>query len=304
MKSLDDITLAQQERLAFIDFSLNYFGEISRADLIKRFQTGLAAATRDFATYKEYAPANLELIHQSKSYHRTDEFKPLFVHEADKVLASLAGGFSNGLSSFGDNSQVCIDAPQLNKPSTNILSAVMRAISQKGLLSIEYVSLSSGLTSRTIVPHSLANNGSRWHVRAYDRMTSSFRDFVITRIKAAQLEKGDVEISKESVSADKQWNRIVDLTFIPHPNAKFPEAVELDYAMVNGRLEVECRAALAGYLLNRWNVDCSSNHHLDPNLYQLALKENAALFGVENARLAPGYQDKNVGKPMLGETSE
>jgi hypothetical protein len=43
---------AQQDRLAFIDFSLQYFGHVARTDLIQRFQTGLAASTRDFSTYK------------------------------------------------------------------------------------------------------------------------------------------------------------------------------------------------------------------------------------------------------------
>lgn len=293
MKNLDDLPHAQKERLAFIDFCLNYYGEISRADLIARFQTGLAAATRDFTTYKEFAANNLELNHQTKSYHRTDRFIPLFKHEAEEVLASLTRGFGNGLAALSEASQVCIEAPQLNKPLTDILSAVMRAISQKALLDIEYASLSSGVSHRVIVPHSLANNGSRWHIRAFDRSSQSFRDFVITRIKTAKLINDGVEASRESIAADKQWNRIVDLTFIPHPNAKYPQAIELDYAMVDGQLEVECRAAMAGYLLHRWNVDCSKNNQLDAMQYQLALKDEAVLYGVDSAYLAPGYQDKN-----------
>lgn len=289
MKNLDDLPHAQKERLAFIDFCLNYYGEISRADLIARFQTGLAAATRDFTTYKEFAATNLELNHQTKSYHRTDRFIPLFKHETEEVLASLTRGFGNGLAALSEASQVCIEAPQLNKPSIDILSAVMRAISQKALLNIGYVSLSSGVSHRVIVPHSLANNGSRWHIRAFDRSSQSFRDFVITRIKTAKLINDGIDASRESIAADKQWNRIVDLTFIPHPQAKYPEAIELDYAMVNGRLDVECRAALVGYLLNRWNVDCSINRILDPNQYQLALYAREAVYGVENIKLAPGY---------------
>ena len=46
MKNVQHLSYAQRERLAFIDFSLNYFGEISRSDLNNQFQTGLAAATR------------------------------------------------------------------------------------------------------------------------------------------------------------------------------------------------------------------------------------------------------------------
>lgn len=290
MKKLEQLPHAQRERLAFIDFSLSYFGEITRADLIAKFQTGLAAATRDFATYKEFAPCNLELIHQSKSYHRTDQFVPLFEHDPDTVLVSLARGFGDGLASQLETSQVCVQAQQLNKPSTDILSAVMRAIHKKTALKIKYVSLSSGNSTRSIVPHSLANNGSRWHVRAYDRSTSSFRDFVLTRIKSASLALNEVDSIKGSISADKQWNRIVDLTLTPHPKAKHPEAIELDYGMIKGKLHVESRAALAGYLLNQWNVDCSSTFQLDPNQYHLALEENAAIYGVETANLAPGYE--------------
>lgn len=293
MKNLQHLSHAQRERLAFIDFSLNYFGEISRSDLNNRFQTGLAAATRDFSTYKELAPDNLELIHQSKSYHRKSQFKPLFGHDPVQILHSLARGFGNGLSSLSEPNQLCIEAPQLNKPSADVLSEVMRAIKRKQLLKISYVSLSSGHSCRIIVPHSLANNGSRWHIRAYDRVTSSFRDFVITRIKSVTLLGDEMYVGKESISADKQWNRIVDLTLIPHPNSSYPEAIELDYDMAHGQLDVECRAALVGYLLNRLNVDCSQSYHMDSTYYQLALKENAALFGVENAHLAPGYQENN-----------
>ncbi|MEQ5160654.1 WYL domain-containing protein [Proteus terrae] len=298
MKNLDDLPHAQKERLAFIDFCLNYYGEISRVDLIARFQTGLAAATRDFTTYKEFAVNNLELNHQTKSYHRTNRFIPLFKHETEEVLASLTRGFGNGLAALSEASQVCIEAPQLNKPSTDILSAVMRAISQKALLDIEYVSLSSGASHRVIVPHSLANNGSRWHIRAFDRSSQSFRGFVITRIKTAKLINDVIEASRESIAADKQWNRIVDLTFIPHPKAKYPQAIELDYAMVDGQLEVECRAAMAGYLLHRWNVDCSKNNQLDAMQYQLALKDEAVLYGVDSSYLAPGYLQNNKHKDV------
>lgn len=290
MKNLDDLPHAQKERLAFIDFCLNYYGEISRADLIARFQTGLAAATRDFTTYKAFAANNLELNHQTKSYHRTDHFFPLFKHETEEVLASLTRGFGDGLFALSETSQVCVGSSQLNKPSTEILSAVTRAIRRKTVLIIDYVSLSSGPSQRVIVPHSLANNGSRWHIRAFDRSSQSFRDFVITRIKSTQQIVDDINSQKESVSADKQWNRIVDLTFIPHPKAKYPQAIELDYGMGNGRLDVECRAAMAGYLLHRWGVDCSTGYQLDASEYQLALKENAVLYGVDSAYLAPGYK--------------
>ena len=60
--------------------------------------------------------------------------------------------------------------------------------------------------------------------------------------------------------------------------------------MTGGELKVEIRAALVGYFLRYWSVDCSRTHALDSNQYHLALKEVESIFGVENIQLAPGYQ--------------
>ena len=50
---LENLNHAQRERLAFIDFSLEFFGQIARADLIQKFGTGLASCTRDLSLYRE-----------------------------------------------------------------------------------------------------------------------------------------------------------------------------------------------------------------------------------------------------------
>ena len=45
-QQIDALPHAQIERLAFIDFSLQYFGHISRTELIARFRTGLVVIAR------------------------------------------------------------------------------------------------------------------------------------------------------------------------------------------------------------------------------------------------------------------
>lgn len=50
------------------------------------------------------------------------------------------------------------------------------------------------------------------------------------------------------------------------------------------------RAAVAGYVPRRWNVDCPEDHSLDGPEYHLWLKNRQALYGVENLVIAPGYQ--------------
>ncbi|MOA06401.1 hypothetical protein D3C78_1260330 [compost metagenome] len=132
------------------------------------------------------------------------------------------------------------------------------------------------------------DNGLRWHARAFDRKTSSFRDFALTRIVAADLAEG-VAVPAEEPGSDIQWSRLVELELVPHPYAQRPELAALDYPMVDGKLRIVARAALAGYVLRRWSVDCSPDHSLRGPEYRLWLRDSLALYGVESAAIAPGY---------------
>lgn len=49
-------------------------------------------------------------------------------------------------------------------------------------------------------------------------------------------------------------------------------------------------AAVAGYMLLRWRVDSSPEHRLKNEQYCLWFSVPLALYGVENTKLAPGYQ--------------
>ena len=61
--------------------------------------------------------------------------------------------------------------------------------------------------------------------------------------------------------------------------------------MNDGAIRVEIRAATVGYLLQLWNVDCSTSHTLKEREYPLWLKNKQALYGVANLSLAPGYEE-------------
>ncbi len=286
---LKDLTHGQRSRLAFIDFSLEYFGEVNRADLISRFETGLAASTRDLASYKQLAPNNAFLDHKARRYLRRDQFRPLFAHNPEAILTGLSQGFGDGLSFPMEPSESCFDAVRLIHPKAEYIAAIMRAIHHRVALQCRYVSISSGESQREIVPHSLVNNGHRWHVRAYDRDSASFRDFVVTRFTDLAILDQPIN-TLEARQYDKQWNHIVELSLIAHPALDFPQAIELDYAMQEGQLKLEVRAALAGYLLRQWNVDCSPQHQLNGGEYQLALSNLQVLEGIQGLAIAPGWQ--------------
>ena len=164
-----------------------------------------------------------------------------------------------------------------------------RAIHRQTALKVTYHSITSGKTQREIVPHSLIDTGLRWHVRAFDRKTQEFRDFVIARIAHPQLMPDSAPADHERTDQDIQWTRIVELELVPHPDQPRPEITLLDYGMRSGSIRVRLRAATAGYVLRKWSVDCSPDHSLRGVEYRLWLKDHLALYGVGNAMLAPGY---------------
>ncbi len=54
-------------------------------------------------------------------------------------------------------------------------------------------------------------------------------------------------------------------------------------------MNIEIRAPIRGYLLSLWNVDCSAAAYLSTSQCRLALNNHAALYGVQNLSIAPGY---------------
>lgn len=289
---LEDISQAQQERLFHIDFKLRFLGAVNRNDLVCRFGIKAAAATRDIALYKELVPHNLTYDTKVKAYIGTSEFQPLFHYQGSQALSALCYGLGDDHVA-GSSSLITTDSTtQLNLTNLDVLAELTRAIHQKKVLEIDYRSISSGLTQREIVPFALVDSGLRWLVRAYDRKLSRFTDFVINRIANPKLLS--IEVTKsETKESDIQWNRIVEMHIVPHPNLQHPKTIETEYGMTNGMLKILVRAAVAGYVLRHWNVDCSPDHELQGNEFHLWLKNTLTLYGVENLAIAPSYKRSN-----------
>jgi hypothetical protein len=292
--SIEEISQVQRERLSYLELRVFFTGELRRADIENRFGVKPAAASRDISLYREIAPENLDYDLTSRCYVVAKKFSPVFEHLADRVLSWLSHGFGDGLD-LGLKTQTPFDGPkQLFNPDLTTLAALTRAICTKKAVTMNYVSASSGSKQRTVVPVALADNGLRWHVRAYDRSKKQFADFVLTRISQVSQVACDVK-EHEQLTADDQWMRMVELQLVPHPHMKWPQTAELDYGMTDGLLSIKTRAAMAGYVLQRWSVDASPDHHLDPEVHHLWLQNPQTLYGVESAILAPGAVAKGAG---------
>ncbi|WP_172567276.1 WYL domain-containing protein [Vibrio fluvialis] len=289
LSQIAQLPQATRDRIAHIDFTLLFKGEAVRADLVDRFSIAAAQATKDFTMYRELAPGNIEYDQKLKLHKRGEAFEPLFDYDVVRTLATISQGYGDGFTGKVKPPLACEAPYHLNKPNLSIVAKVTEAIHKDKALSINYVSLSSGETTREIVPHTLVDNGLRWHVRGFDRNHGEFRDFVLTRIKEAVVLEDSTLSEAELETQDRQWNRFVELELVPHPRIEHSEAIELDYCMTGGVLNVEIRAATAGYLLRLWNVDCTKEALLKTPEFHLWLKNHQTLYGVGNLAIAPGF---------------
>ena len=283
------LSQAQRDRLAFIELRLRFVGDLQRQDLVKRFGVKTAAATRDMNLYRELAPGNVSYDASGKRYVLPPDFAPIFDYPTERVLTWLTQGFGDGEPAPLKAWVACETPSNITRPALDTLAAVTRAVHRRCPLRLAYHSITSGRSVRQIVPFALIDTGLRWHVRAFDRKSQEFRDFVITRIEEPVVLSDEAVADHEKSEQDIQWTRIVELQLVPHPDQPHPYITEMDYGMKKGVLEMRVRAATAGYMLRKWSVDCSADHSLRTPEYRLWLQDPLSLYGVKNALLAPGY---------------
>lgn len=297
MIKLDEITINKKERLAYIDFRVNFVGQIRRPDLELKFGIKAAASTRDITTYRDLASNNLTYDTSAKAYFRSSEFKPLFDFPVERILGFLTRGFGGIQDKVIGSSISCLSSEIIEKPSVEVLSVLSRAIHLKKAISTTYVSAKNGKSKKSLVPHAFVNSGQRWHIRAFDRSRNRFGDFVLTRFLNTEI-SGSSVLTQEEVANDNQWNRIVELEILPHPRLAHKTPIEMDYGMKKDEpLVIQVRAVQAGYFLLDKNIDCTDNHSLRSkngkigSKYQLWLKNpDKTLFKVDSAFMAPGFE--------------
>jgi hypothetical protein len=295
---LDQLSQIQRERLLNIDFRLYFLGSVNRNDLVSRFGMKEAAASRDLALYRDLAAKNIEYNPVIKTYIPRDSFSPLFNYTGNQALLALLYGIGDDFVGKESSLLIAEHPTQLNFPKVELLAQITRAIHKGQALKIEYLSLSSGSSERELCPFALVNNGLRWHVRGYDRAKQRFADFVINRIVKIKRPKVSDIGEPERKEADEAWNQTVELQLVPHPNLANPETIAAEYNMANGLLKLNVRASLAGYVLRRWNVDCSVDHKLKGPEVHLWLKNahQIAELGTiqKNLVIAPNYDNDDV----------
>lgn len=251
----ESLSWSQDRRFKFIDFRLRWEGRVNRSDLVEFFNISLPQASLDLAKYTEAAPDNLKYDPKTKAYIRTEYFHPIYQRSASKTylneLLALDAGTMEAASCFVRWSPPMATVPTPGREvDGTVLMHLLNAIREGRMINVQYQTMGrEEATHRILSPHAIAHDGQRWHVRAYCHTRSKFRDFVIARLSAVQV-GGQ---SAVPVAEDQEWHTILTLVLVPHPALPHASrrALEIDYGMTDGRLEVKCRHAMLLYTLIR-----------------------------------------------------
>lgn len=272
------VTWSQERRLEFIDYRLQWEGQLNRSDLIELFGISVPQASLDVARYMELAPENMRYDRSARVYLAHEHFKPVF-NTGDpgrylNDLLELASGLGSKESSFiGWMPSVAVAPIPTRVIPVGTLVCLLRAIRTGQTLIADYQSMSRPTPSRRVLaPHAIAFDGFRWHARAYCFARKDFRDFVLARMLSVEL-GGPSSID---ASLDAPWANNVRLVLVPHPQLSESRrrVVELDYGMVDGEAVVECRQALLFYMLKHLGFNQPQESSLTK---QVALKNEAEL---------------------------
>lgn len=278
IKMLNEIKFSTRQRLQFIEVMAFYTGMISRSMLARAYGISDPAATKDIKLYNDLAPNNLEYNPSLFSFVPTASFDEVFADlSPQSVLAMFAQNLLTIDNPSGNEPIYGISVEELplpaRLPEKTVLAQIIRAMKAGTQLKVTYHSLSQrddAESSRIIEPHALINTGTRWHVRAYNQQSYDFRDFVLSRFTSA---KQLVTPAESNQDYDDAWTERVQISLQAHPGLtdKQRSSLSYDYNMDNGKIEIEVRRALVGYVLQQLKVDTTTDFSLNPSAFQLVV---------------------------------
>lgn len=246
-----------KKRLEFIESRLYWEGKVSRNDLTDFFDISIPQATKDFKAYSEVAPRNIIYDTRAKQYVAPPTFAPNLVEPSSErylTRLQLLQKKENTHKFFNGTIPSSAEMPKLQRfVDTDTLQKLLNIIRSKEAVFLQYHSYSAEQPSkRWLTPHSLGNDGKRWHIRALCHKDRKYKDFVLGRI----LEIIDSQKNDLDHSIDFKWHNNVCVTITPNPRlSKGVRLVtERDYCMNNGRTQIDIKAAFIYYFYEEYGI--------------------------------------------------
>ena len=259
MSDLQDLRVSIRRRFEFIEFQLHWEGSVGRKKLQEQFSISLQQATIDLTSYMDACPGNMIYDPRQKTYVPTATFRPILIRgEASEYLMHL-DILKRGYREKGEvwaKSIPVFDAVSVHsrRISSRVLKDVLQSMRSQICLYARYFSLSSDNSGfRLLLPHAIASDGHRWHMRAYDLARARYSDFVLSRLERTELR----DKPAYEVPADIAWHTSVDVILKADPSLDQPkrERLEYEYEMTNGHLRLTVRQAMLFYYLRHYGFD-------------------------------------------------
>ncbi|GGY57537.1 WYL domain-containing protein [Bacterioplanes sanyensis] len=263
MTAPEQSTLSHQQQQIFkrIELIAQWQGRLNTQDLTRSLGITRQTASKLINEYKHYCPNYLVYEPKIRGYQPGPDFQPRFSSgQFDDYVALSPDAIHADLSDLPTDVSLLSLGGSQRQPSADIVRFVIQAIQQHQRLDIAYASMSSLQDQERIIsPHTLINDGRRWHVRAWCEKKQTFCDFVLTRIRHVFSLEGPARHLREH---DQHWHTWVSFSIEPDPRLapEIRRTVALDYDMepdAHGHLKrhYRVRAALLLYWLQQLRVD-------------------------------------------------
>lgn len=262
---------AAAERLRFIERSAFWRGVVNRSDLQGLYGLSPAQASSDLQRYTELNPGALAYNLKLKRYEGVPEMRPV-LHEPqleDAVQFFLSTNARpatfHGAGARKSSEKIALAEIPQRVASLEAQRAVFQAVLYQRRLRTRYVSFSMrGESWRWIAPHALANDGYRWHARAWCYESGAYRNFVLGRI----LRAGWPEAVTDPLPADADWAEWITLRL--RPRRALGEAhrrvIGLEYGMTGGSLTLRVRKAMLDATLMHLRLPPADGRKIPPML--------------------------------------
>ena len=246
-----DSTIAgwsERQRLLFVERLLFWRGTINRRDLCDHFGISLPQATKDLVAYTTLNAGACQYDVRRKCYVASPKMQtvlqePNFSEAMEMIHAAMVDSPEAGEFVLGFSRPSRVADQKLHRK-------LSLAASERDCVEVAYWSVRSGESEkRWISPRAFGFDGLRWHVRALCHRDDVFKDFVIGRFQSVGRRKPCPQAGR----VDADWLACETLCFQPSPamSANQRTALEMDYGMQDGRLELTVRRAMRIYALRR-----------------------------------------------------
>ena len=259
MSDLQDLKTSIRRRFEFIEFQLNWEGSVGRKKLQDQFSISPQQATIDLNSYMDACPSNMNYDPRQKTYVPSPKFRPVLTRgEASEYLMHLEilhHGYREEDEIWATSIPV-FDAVSVHSRRIHpqVLKHVLLCMRSRSCLKGRYISLSSDNAGfRILLPHAIASDGHRWHIRAFDTENARYSDFVLSRLEKTEP-RGQ---PGQDVPEDTAWNTYVEVILKADPSLdrSKKERLEFEYRMTNGQLHITVRQAMLFYYLRHYGFD-------------------------------------------------